>query len=284
MENALELLSVALEVRRFSFSQYIDIFRSFSEAVQDVLNTYYSDIFKNNLKQIIPQLGVEQILPNYPHVEKWQNESEFINKVSEQLLRETVAGSFGLQQLDNFISRILKTLFEQSEGLDVQDLDLLMSYDPKKALSGVHKPNEVTKDRIHLGNKGNNLLKLAALGIPVPPGFIITTEVFRCEKAINSFSHVREHLDEGIAEQLAALEKHAGKIFGDPGNPLLVSVRSGGAISMPGMMISFLNVGINESIVEGLINMTAKPWFAWDCYRRFLQGWGMSYGMDEGPV
>lgn len=281
LENAFDLLSVALEVRRFSFSQYIDIFRGFSEAVQDILNTYYSGIFKNNLKQIIPQLCAEHILPKYLQTEKWQSESEFINKISEQFLREIVASSFGLQQLDNFISRILKTLFEQAEGLDVQDLDLLMSYDPKKALSGIHTPNTVTRDRIHLGNKGYNLIKLASLGIPVPPGFIITNEVFRCEKAINRFRYVREHLDEGIKEQLSQLERQTGKVFGDPENPLIVSVRSGGAISMPGMMISFLNVGINESIVNGLIKKTAKPWFAWDCYRRFLQCLGMSYGIER---
>jgi pyruvate,orthophosphate dikinase len=281
LENALDLLSVALEVRRFSFSQYIDIFRGFSEAVQDILNTYYSGIFKNNLKQIIPQIGAEHILPKYLQTGKRQSEPEFVNTISEQFLRETVAGSFGLQQLDNFISRILKTLFEQAEGLDVQNLDLLMSYDPKKALSAIHTPNKVTRDRIHLGNKGYNLIKLGSLGIPVPPGFIITTEVFRCEKAINRFRYVREHLDEGIKRRLAALEKQTGKVFGDPENPLTVSVRSGGAISMPGMMISFLNVGINESIVNGLIKRTAKPWFAWDCYRRFLQCWGMSYGIER---
>jgi pyruvate,orthophosphate dikinase len=71
------------------------------------------------------------------------------------------------------------------------------------------------------------------------------------------------------------------KIFGDPENPLLVSVRSGGALSMPGMMTSFLNVGINESVIEGLIKQTGKPWFAWDCYRRFLQYWGMSFNMER---
>lgn len=281
LENAMELLSVALEVRRFSFSQYIDIFRGFSEAVQDVLNTYYDGIFKNNLKQIISLLGGDHILPKYLHADTGQSESEFINKISEQFLREVVAGSFGLQQLDNFISRILKTLFEQAEGLDVQNLDLLMSYDPKKALSGVHAPNKATDDRIHLGNKGYNLIKLASLGIPVPPGFIITTEVFRCERAINRFRHVREHLTEGIKSQLSILEKQTGKVFGDPKNPLLVSVRSGGAISMPGMMISFLNVGINESVCHGLLKQTAKPWFVWDCYRRFLQCWGMSFGMER---
>jgi pyruvate,orthophosphate dikinase len=281
LENALELLSVALEVRRFSFSQYIDIFRGFSEAVQDILNTHYSNIFKNNLKQIIPQTGMGHILPRYHQTGELQTESEMVNQVSEQFLREIVAGSFGLQQLDTFISRILKTLFEQAEGLDVQNLDLLMSYDPKKALSGIHLPNKVTQDRIHLGNKGHNLIKLASLGIPVPPGFIITTEVFRCKKAINSFKYVREHLTDSIKEHLVILEQQTGKAYGDNMNPLLVSVRSGGAISMPGMMLSFLNVGMNEQICEGLIRQTAKPWFVWDSYRRFLQCWGMSFGMER---
>src|SRR4030043_1564379 len=248
LENTLELLSVALEVRRFSFSQYIDIFRGFSEALQDILSTYYSGIHKDNLKYIIPQLGIENILSKYLQTNSLQNEYEFVNKVSEQFLREVVASSFGLQQLDNFISRILKTLFGQAEGLDVQNLDLLMSYDPKKALSSIHIPNKATYDRIHLGNKGYNLTMMASLGIPVPPGFIITTEIFRCEQAINRFIHAREHLDRGIKEQIIKLEKLTGKKFGDTDNPLLVSVRSGGSISMPGMMYSFLNVGINESI------------------------------------
>lgn len=281
LENSIELLSVALEVRRFSFSQYIDIFRGFSEAVQDILNTYYSNVFKNNLKQIIPRIGASHILPKYRHNGEQQTESERVNQISEQFLREIVASSFGLQQLDTFISRILKTLFEQAEELDVQNLDLLMSYDPKKALSGIHEPNKATRDRIHLGNKGHNLILLASLGIPAPPGFILTTEVFRCKKAVDGFKYVHEHLTACIREQIVSLEKQTGKVFGDHRNPLLVSVRSGGAISMPGMMISFLNVGINEDVCEGLIRQTAKPWFVWDCYRRFLQCWGMSFGIER---
>jgi pyruvate,orthophosphate dikinase len=281
LENSLELLSVALEVRRFSFAQYIDIFRGFSEAVQDILNTYYNNIFRNSLKHVLPQIGVDLILPKYRQNREGQTESEFVHQISEQFLRDMVASSFGLQQLDTFISRVLKTLFEQAEGLDVQNLDLLMSYDPKKAISGIHSPNQATQDRIHLGNKGHNLIKLASLGIPVPPGFIITTEVFRCKKAISNFRYVREHLHDCIREHLAHLEKQTGRVFGDEKNPLLVSVRSGGAISMPGMMISFLNVGMNEEICNGLITRTGKPWFVWDCYRRFLQCWGMSFGMER---
>jgi len=281
LENTLELLSVALEVRRFSFSQYIDIFRGFSEAVQDILNTYYSGIHKNNLKNIILQAGTENILPKYFEKHREQSEVEFINTTSERFLRKIVASSFGLQQLDNFISNILKTLFEQAEGLDVQNLDLLMSYDPEKALSGIHTPNKTTDDRIHLGNKGYNLVRMSSLGIPVPPGFIISTEVFRCKQAISRFCYVREHLQKRINEQIKGLEILTGKGFGDPENPLLVSVRSGGAISMPGMMNSFSNVGINEAVIAGLVKQTGKPWCVWDCYRRFLQCWGMFFGMER---
>jgi len=281
LEKALELLSGSLEVRRFSFSQYIDIFRGFSEAVQDILNSYYFGIHKHILKTIILQMGPGNILPKYLEAPEEESEFEFIHKVSEKLLREVVASSFAIQQLDNFISKILKTLLAQGEGLDVQNLDLLMSYDPKKAISSIHTPNKATNDSIHLGNKGYNLLKLASLGIPVPPGFIMTTEVFRCQEAIKRFGHAHEHLDEKIEEQIARLEGTTGKRFGDPDNPLIVSVRSGAAISMPGMMISFLNVGLNDATVRGLIKQTAKPWFAWDCYRRFLQCWGMSYGIER---
>ncbi len=281
LENTLELLSGALEVRRFSFSQYIDIFRGFSEAVQDILNTYYSGVYKNDLKQIILQLGTENILSIYLETHEKEGEFEFINRVSEQFLREVVASSFALQQLDNFISRSLKTLLVQAEGLDVYNLDLLMSYEHEKAISSIHIPDKATNDRIHLGNKGFYMVKLASLGIPVPPGFVITTEVFRCLQAINGFVYTREHINEEVEEQISKLERTTGKRFGDPNNPLLVSVRSGGAISMPGMMNSSLNVGLNESTVMGLINQTARPWFGWDCYRRFLQCWGMSYGMER---
>jgi pyruvate,orthophosphate dikinase len=281
LENMLELLSSALQEISFSFSQYVDIFRGFSEGVQDILNTYHGGIHKNNLKNIILQMGKENILPKYMDLNSGQGEFEFVNTVSERFLREVMSGSFGPQHLDNFTSKILKTLFEQAEGLDVYNLNLLLNHDPDKALSGIHSFNSVTNDRIHLGNKGFNLIKLASLGIPVPPGFTITTEVSRCMTAINKFGPARDHLNRGIEDQMLILEELTGKKFGDPDNPLLVSVRSGAAVSMPGMMNSFLNVGLNEATVAGLIKQTAKPWFAWDCYRRFLQCWGMFFGIER---
>ena len=281
LENMLELLSGALQETGFSFSQYIDIFRGFSEGVQDILNTHYGGIHKNNLGTIILQMGRENILPKYLCLSGKQGDFEFINTVSERFLREEMSGSCGLQQLDNFISNVLKTLFEQAECLDVFNLDLLLNYDPDKALSGIHSFNRRTNDRIHLGNKAYNLVKLASIDIKMPPGFIITTEVSHCMPVINRFEHARDHLNKGIEEHMHFLEGLTGKKYGDPNNPLLVSVRSGAAVSMPGMMNSFLNVGINEAIVTGLINQTAKPWFAWDCYRRFLQCWGMFFGIER---
>jgi len=281
LENTLELLSVALEVRQFSFSQYIDIFKGFSEAVQDIVTTCYTNMHKTNLKNIIETIGTENILPKYLRTYNGDRADDLINQVSEQFLRDIVSQSFGLQQLDNFMSSVLKTIFEQEKGLDAMNLSLLMSYDPKKALSDIHNPDKATFDRIHLGNKGYNLIRMSSLGLPIPPGFVITTEVFRCLNAINRFLYAREHLNEKIREQIKRLEMLTDKKFGDSENPLLVSVRSGGAISMPGMMTSFLNVGINESVVKGLIQQTGKPWFAWDCYRRFLQFWGMSFGIER---
>ncbi|KAF0180702.1 MAG: pyruvate orthophosphate dikinase [Nitrospirae bacterium] len=280
LENTLELLSGALEVRRFSYSQFIDIFRGFSEGVQDILSTYYTGALKAHLRAVILQLGNERIVPKYRDSGD-KNEHDFVNAVSEKLLRDMVALSPGLQQLDAFISSILRTLREQAEVLDEQKLDLLMSYDPKKIVSAIHSPARATRDRIHLGNKGYNLVKLSSLGIPVPPGFLITTEVFRCMSAIHQFGYAKEHLMEEIARQLKRIEELTGRKLGDPQRPLLVSARSGAALSMPGMMNSFLNVGLNEAIVNGLVDMTGKPWFAWDCYRRFLQCWGMFFGMER---
>ncbi len=281
LELTLELLSDALEVRRFSSSQYIDIFRGFSEAVQDILSTYYHDFHKDNLRQIILQTETANILPKYVEDHEGKSRFELAHTISEQFLREVVTNSFGLRQLDVFFSKILKTLFMQAQELDEGKLDLLMSYDPKKALSGVHQPSEVTNDRIHLGNKGYNLVRLASLGIRVPPGFIVTTEVFRCLDAVSRFRYAREHINECIREKISELEQQTGRKFGDADNPLLVSVRSGSTISMPGMMSSLLNVGLNESTVEGLIKQTGKPWFAWDCYRRYLQSWAMSFGIER---
>ena len=282
LDTHLKLLEKSLEIKRFSFTQYLDIFRGFSEGVKDILSVYYVNAHKNNLNDLIRQMGRENLLPNYfPPAGEEVGPSEFIHQIGERFLRGLISGTFGLQSLDNFLARIQLTLSEQKETLNEDDLDLLMTYDPKKVCCPIHRPNSLTNDLIHLGSKGYNLAVLASDGVPVPPGFIVTTEVFRCWRIIEQYKHAHDHLDREIRSGIQQIERATGREYGSPGHPLLLAVRSGATISMPGMMATLLNVGINEEIVEGLAQSTGEAWFAWDNYRRFIQSWGMSFGMER---
>ena len=123
-----------------------------------------------------------------------------------------------------------------------------------------------------LGGKGANLFEMTRIKLPVPPGFTVTT------KACNAYLAAGEKFPAGMWDQeLAALkqiEKITGKGFGDAANPLLVSCRSGSKESMPGMMDTVLNIGLTDATVEGLASLTQNPRFAWDAYRRLVEGFG----------
>ena len=126
-----------------------------------------------------------------------------------------------------------------------------------------------TNMRELLGGKGANLAEMAGLGLPVPQGFTITTEA--CTRYYDDGKKVGDDIVAQVMEYIDKLEKSAGKKFGDAKNPLLVSVRSGARASMPGMMDTILNLGLNEEVVESLAAQTKNPRWAWDCYRRFIQ-------------
>ncbi len=282
LNTQLMLLEKSLEIKRFTFMQYLDIFRGFSEGVKDVISVYYVNAHKKNLELLIWQMGQKNILAKYlPVTVDEIGPHEFVHQISEKFIRDLIASTFGLQYLDIFLARIQQTLAEQKETLNEADLDLLMTYDPKKVCCLIHQPNRLTNDLIHLGSKGYNLVLLASEGIPVPPGFILTTEVFRCFRIIERYKHAYDHFEREVRFGLQQIEKATGREFGNPQRPLLLAVRSGSTISMPGMMATLLNVGINEEIVEGLIRATGETWFAWDNYRRFIQSWGMSYGIER---
>ena len=120
-----------------------------------------------------------------------------------------------------------------------------------------------------LGGKGSNLCEMARLGLPVPPGFVISTQV--CRDYLSKDQTLPEGLEESIRDNIQLLEKSIGRNFGSTSSPLLVSVRSGARVSMPGMMDTILNLGINDQIVEGLSSMMGDPRPAYDAYRRFIQ-------------
>ena len=138
-------------------------------------------------------------------------------------------------------------------------------------LFGAGKTEGSAKMKDLLGGKGANLAEMAALGIPVPPGFTITTEV--CRYYYKNGGKYPEGLTEQVRQGMRFLEEATGRKFGDPENPLLVSVRSGAPVSMPGMMDTILNLGLNDKSVEGLASRTS-PRFAYDAYRRLLSMYG----------
>jgi len=123
-----------------------------------------------------------------------------------------------------------------------------------------------------LGGKGANLAEMTSLGLPVPPGFTLSTEA--CHAYFTGGSKWPAGLDKEVEKNVAKLEREMKMKFGDEKNPLLVSVRSGAAISMPGMMDTVLNLGLNDTVVEGFAEKTGNPRFVWDAYRRFLQMFG----------
>lgn len=127
--------------------------------------------------------------------------------------------------------------------------------------------------RLLLGGKGANLAEMNLIGVPVPPGFTITTEVCK-EYYTLSKEEFRDTLRPEVEEHMARVEELIGSKFGDLENPLLMSVRSGAPASMPGMMDTILNLGLNDQAVEGLATRTNNPRFAWDSYRRFVQMYG----------
>ena len=142
--------------------------------------------------------------------------------------------------------------------------------DPKRVYAFGGDTTEGNKSmKFQLGGKGANLAEMALMGLPVPPGFTIT-----CQACMEYYNATPPALPPGLAEEIgehiAVLEAKMGKKLGDDNDPLLVSVRSGSPFSMPGMMDTVLNLGLNDTSINGLIAQTDNERFAWDSYRRFI--------------
>jgi len=135
--------------------------------------------------------------------------------------------------------------------------------------AGVVNDDPRSRDKAIVGGKGANLAEMAGIGLPVPPGFTITTE--ECAAYLAGGADFSAGLRADVAKALARVEQAVGKSFGDPADPLLVSVRSGARVSMPGMMDTVLNLGLNDDTVQGLARTSGDERFAWDSYRRFIQ-------------
>lgn len=271
----LQMLHFSLTSRSFSFDQYINIFQFLAEDVKRIIIKYFLKSFEFPLKIIIPQLF------DPAHKLNEKELQQLINRKSEEFHRDVIAEAFLLQPLDNFVTRILHSLRSMADRLDSPLIADIMSYNSELVISSLSESTPKLDNQVFLGSKAYHLKNLYLHGFPIPPGFVLTTEVFRRQQTINSLPALRTELDELVRKQLQELEHHSGRRYGDSQNPLLLSVRSGTAISMPGAMDTFLNVGLNDKLVEAISRQARYRWTIWDSYRRLIQSWGMAHGIER---
>ena len=271
----LQMLKYSLTSRSFSFDQYINIFGFISEDVKRIVISYFLKSYEYPLKVVVPQIfDPEGKLDE-------RETAALISKKSEEFHRDLLSDAFLMQPLDNFIARILKSLRGMAADLDQKLINDIMTYNSEMLISPFWKATPKMDNQVFIGNKAYHLKNLYLNGLPVPPGFVITTETFRRNDTINTIPELRSEIHGMIRKFIGGLEGITKRSFGNPNNPLLLSVRSGTAISMPGAMDTLLNVGLNDEIAEAVAQDPEKGWTVWDSYRRLLQSWGMAKGIER---
>lgn len=275
LNSKLKMLKYALTSRSFSFDQYINIFQFISEDVKRIVISYFLKSYEYPLKVVVPQLfDPEGKLDE-------RETAALVSRKSEEFHRDLLSDAFLMQPLDNFIARILKSLRGMANDLDQKLINDIMTYNSEMLISPFWESTPKMDNQVFIGNKAYHLKNLYLNGLPVPPGFVITTETFRRNETINTIPELRSEIHGMIRDFITGLENITHLSFGNPENPLLLSVRSGTAISMPGAMDTLLNVGLNDEIAEAVAQDPAKGWAIWDSYRRLLQSWGMAKGIER---
>jgi len=274
-DSNLRMLKYSLSSDSFSFHQYINIFQFLAEDVKRTIIKYFLKTYDLPLKLVIPRIC------NPDGKLDKKKETELINRMSEEFYRDILSEAFLMQPLDNFVSRILDSLRTMNDNFDQEMIREIMSYNSDLIMSPLDKEDVNIDNQAFLGSKAYHLKNLTLKNYPIPQGFVITTEVFRRHKAIVEHNDLRKEMHDMIRKHIKHIENQTGFCLGNPEKPLLLSVRSGTAISMPGAMDTFLNVGMNDEITESLAKDPVRAWAAWDSYRRFLQSWGMAYGLER---
>ncbi len=273
----LAMLHYSFKTSTFSMDQFVNIFYFLTLNIKEIIENYYISPFNPSLKIIISQ----DIKENRKKDISMTSQDHIIYKKSEEFYRNVISSAFLVQHLDNYISRILVTLRAMMEKLKPDVIHMLLNYDPKLLITSFHQLTPKVDNQTFLGAKAYYLKKLYSYKFPVPPGFTLTTEWFRDRTAIRQFPEMYKAILGIIKNKVIELEKITKKKYGGLQNPLLLAVRSGTVISMPGAMDSILNIGMNDQIAESLSKQSGYGWAAWDSYRRLLQNWGMAHGITR---
>ena len=268
LDANLDMLEASFSLRNFTFRQYQNVFQFLSNSVTELSST----------SVLSHEQVLHAVLVNDPR--QCEARGLSVDAVAELVLREVLVSGLGLQALDRYLAAALRQISLLNGRLDGRGLTRMMNYDPERLVSPIHKPKRGTDDQTTLGFKGLGLKQMAAYGHRVPEGFVLSTELFGAVPAM-SYPPLYDDTIRRVQEAVHALERRAGLRLGDPRRLLLLSIRSGAAISMPGLMTTFVNVGLNDELVEAFARRPETAWAAWDSYRRFLQSWAMSYGIDR---
>lgn len=263
----LDMFYFSLNSSSFTLNQYMNIFRFMALNIKEIINEYFMRFYDEALGQIVPQLHGQG--------------EEILLKKSEEFYREVLSLSFLIQQLDSFVSDCISKLSAMLENYPEKYISNMMTYNPDLAITSFEIPNPQMDNRVFLGAKAYYLKKLTSYGLPVPPGFVLTTEVFRHRDTVLDHPYMSLELESFIYREIDKIEKLSELKFGDKENPLFLSVRSGTAISLPGAMNTVLNVGINDEIAKTVEKNEEHSWMIWDSYRRFIQSWGMINGIER---
>ncbi len=264
-ESNLEMFRYCLTSQSFTLDQYIDIFHFMAQSVKEIINEYFLRVYDETLSVVVPQIvsGSEQ-----DHL-----------RITEVFYRDILSSAFLIQELDSFISYLTDRLADIAQGYSPQIIHDMLTFNPDMLISSFDAENAELDNQVFMGAKAYYLKKLTGFGFPVPAGTVLTTELFRHRRAVFALPDMKKRIEDDIRQSVRKIEQEAGLEFGNPEKPLLLSVRSGTAVSMPGAMSTFLNVGINETVASSCNNDPTEAWMRWDAYRRFLQSWGMSFGI-----
>ncbi len=264
----LNLLEASFSSHNFTFHQYQNVAQFLVNSVTELSSTAV--------------LSHDQVLHTVLIHDTRQCEARCmsVDAVAEMVLREVLVSALGMQSLDRYAAATLRQISILNGRLSSQALTRMMNYDPERLVSPIHEPTPSTDDQMTLGFKGLGLKQMALYGHRVPEGFILTNELYGAIPAM-SYRPLHDDTIARIRKAVAELERQVGRRLGDRRRPLLLSIRSGAAISMPGLMTTFVNVGLNDELAEALSRRPGFEWAAWDGYRRFLQLWAMSAGIDR---
>jgi len=273
LATQLDLLERGIGLGSLSAQQYLNILDLMSEALNDAVATNYISLHGTNLERLAGRVAVEH-----------QGEAEVIAAEaasrSERFLRDLIASTYAIQEFDLFLRRARQALGRMADG-PAEPARLPAARDlSKRLISFLGDPLLDHEDQLRLGFKGDSLKRIKTLDLPVPDGFVVSSELFTLQPDLRT-----EDLGADVRRRITAavrrLEDLTGRRMGRPDALLLLSTRSGAAFSMPGMMDTILNVGLNQELLEAMPGTPEAEWGGWDCYRRYLQGVAMSCGVDR---